>query len=291
MFDTTALEMITGVFGIGAVATMVAKMLLVRVFTLSTIAVVFVPLERLIPYRPKQRLFRPHWGLDFMHFLVGGVLIILFIRGTLLLMPYFMGWMDLYSSPLSLRGLPGWAQFLVYELGWTGLGYWLHRLMHSWAPLWRMHSIHESSQELDWLAAFRMHWLEPPLFHLLTIMPLFIIFQLDYPVAVAYTLYSYVHAHVQHANVVLPLGPLKYFFPSPDFHRWHHAADPVPGSQGTRNYGAYPFWDVLFGTLHVPTERPATYGNGKGVPMDYFAQQAYPFGLHEAVLNWERSFW
>jgi len=227
--------------------------------------------------------------MDFLHFFIGGILIIVFIRGTITVMPYVMGWMDLYNSPLSLRAAPGWVQFLVFELSWTGLGYWLHRLMHSWGPLWRMHSIHESSQELDWLAAFRMHWLEPPLFHVLTIMPLLMIFQLSYPVAAVYTVYTYIHAHIQHANVVFPIGPLKYFFPSPDFHRWHHASDPVPGSYGTSNYGAYPFWDFLFGTLFVPKERPKTYGNARNVPMDYFAQQAYPFGLHEPVLRFERA--
>src|SRR5205823_3925747 len=108
--------------------------------------------------------------------------------------------------------------FLCFEVGWTLLGYWLHRLFHAWEPLWRIHSIHESTRELDWLSAFRLHWLESPIFQLATIVPLWLL-QIELPVVFAYTVYAYVHAHVQHANVVFPIGPLKYIFPTPGFHR------------------------------------------------------------------------
>jgi sterol desaturase/sphingolipid hydroxylase (fatty acid hydroxylase superfamily) len=257
------------------------------------IAVVFVPLERLIPFRPKQRLFRRYLGLDLLHYFLGGIFILIFVRLTYFGMPYVAKWSGLHASRISVAHLPGWEQFLVFELSATFLGYWVHRLEHAWAPLWRMHSIHESTRELDWLSAFRLHPLEPVMFQVLTIIPLWL-FQMKLPVAFAYTMYSYVTAHVQHANVVFPIGPLKYIFPTPEFHRWHHARLRNPDgteSPMLKNFGQYPFWDLLFGTFYLPEGRPLDYGSSDGdkVPTDYWAQMLYPFGGHEAVLAWESA--
>jgi sterol desaturase/sphingolipid hydroxylase (fatty acid hydroxylase superfamily) len=264
--------------------------LLKRAMQMLAIAVVFVPLERLIPFHPGQRLFRKRLGLDLLHFFAGGVFIIVIVHVTYKVMPVIANWSGIHASPISVRRLPPWGQFLAFEAGWTFLGYWLHRLEHTWKPLWRLHSIHESTQELDWLSAFRLHPLEPVLFQVLTIVPLWF-FGMSVPVAVAYKIYSYIFAHVQHSNVVFPIGPLKYILPTPAFHRWHHAR--VFDANGKavrsfRNFAEYPIWDLMFGTFELPDERPTAYGNApSSLPMDYLAQLAYPFGAHEAVLRWE----
>jgi sterol desaturase/sphingolipid hydroxylase (fatty acid hydroxylase superfamily) len=260
-----------------------------RAMQMLLIAVVFVPLERLIPFHPGQRLFRKRLGLDFLHFYAGGLFIIIVVYGTYMLAPGLSAWAGIHASPISVRHLPIWGQFLVFEGSWTFLGYWVHRLEHTWAPLWRLHSIHESTQELDWLSAFRLHPLEPVLFQVLTIVPLWF-FGMSVPAAVAYKIYSYVFAHVQHSNIVFPIGPLKYILPTPAFHRWHHAR--VYNAEGKairsfRNFSEYPIWDILFGTFELPDERPTVYGNAPYVPMDYLAQLAYPFGADKAVLAWE----
>jgi len=266
--------------------------LLMRVVLFLSIAVVFVPLERLIPFHVKQRLFRKHLGLDLLHFFVGGIFIVLFVRVTYFLLPMISRWAGVHASPISVRKLPIWQQFLIFEASWTFLGYWVHRFEHKWKPLWRLHSIHESTEELDWLSAFRLHPFEPALFQLTTIIPLWF-FGMDLPVAIAYRIFGYVFAHVQHSNVVFPIGPLKYILPTPEFHRWHHAR--VVDANGKqvrsfRNFSEYPIWDILFGTFYLPAERPTAYGNARGVPMDYLAQLAYPFGGHQWVLAQKQRF-
>jgi sterol desaturase/sphingolipid hydroxylase (fatty acid hydroxylase superfamily) len=290
VLDTAGIDAVTSTLGLGAAVGLAIKLFVGRLWLLGGIAIVFVPLERLIPFRRGQRLIRKNLWTDFIHAFLGGIFIVLFIRVTYLLLPTVMGWTSMYESPLSAKHLPGWAQFLLFEAGWTFLGYWVHRFEHAWGPLWRLHSIHESNQELDWLSAFRLHWLEPALFHVTTIIPLWL-FQISAPAVVAYTVFAYVTAHIQHSNIIFPMGPLKYVFPSPMFHRWHHASDPVKGGQGTSNYSEYPLWDWMFGTLHLPKEAPTQYGNAPDVPTDVLAQLAYPFGWHEAVLRWERTFW
>jgi sterol desaturase/sphingolipid hydroxylase (fatty acid hydroxylase superfamily) len=268
-------------------------LLFLRLEQFAVIAVVFIPLERLFPFHPKQRLFRAQMILDLLHYFVGGIIIIVFVWLTYNIMPIIFGWAGNYVSPLSLAHLPGWAQFVVFEAGWTFLGYWLHRFMHVWGPLWRFHSIHESPPELDWLSSFRLHPLVPILFQVLTIMPLWLL-EVHQPVAMAYTIYAYVTAHVQHANVVFPIGPLKYILPTPEFHRWHHSRARNPDGSETLvlvNFGQYPIWDLLFGTFYLPANRPTEYGNidSDRIPTSYIAQLAYPFGAHGRVLAWKRS--
>lgn len=258
-----------------------------RTLQMAAIAVVFIPLERLIPFHPGQRLFRKYLWLDLLHYFVGGIFIIIFVTITYRAMPYITGWLGIGKPPISLAHLPGWVQFIIFEACWTFLGYWLHRLEHEWLPLWRLHAIHESNEEIDWLSAFRVHPLEPALFQILTIVPLWFL-GFSRPVAITYTIYSYIFAHVQHANVVLPLPRfMKYIFPSPEFHRWHHAK--IYDANGNRvrsyqNFSSYPIWDILFGTFYLPKERPMVYGVAENVPKNFFAQCAYPFGLHNQVL-------
>ncbi len=62
-----------------------------------------------------------------------------------------------------------------------------------------------------------------------------------------------------HANLNWTLGPFKYVFAGPVFHRWHHTA---PDRGGEKNFAAtFPFLDVLFGTFYMPAgELPDKYG-------------------------------
>src|SRR6185436_20502263 len=137
----------------------------VRIVQFLTIGLVFVPLERLIPFHPRQRLFRSLIRLDLIHYFVGGLFIIVMIRFTSDLMAPITA---AFVAKSPIASFPWYGKLAVWELGWTGTGYWMHRLAHTWRPLWRMHVVHESSKELDWLSAFRLHPLEPFLFHLFT---------------------------------------------------------------------------------------------------------------------------
>jgi sterol desaturase/sphingolipid hydroxylase (fatty acid hydroxylase superfamily) len=262
-----------------------------RLFQFAMVAAVFIPLERLIPFHPKQRLFRRQFLIDLLHYFVGGLFIIAFVRMTYSVMPTLASWTHLPPSPITVKHLPWWQQVLLFEAASTFLGYWVHRYEHINPVLWRLHSIHESTEELDWLSAFRLHPLEPALFQILTVVPLWYL-GMSLPVARWYKIYSYIFAHVQHSNVVFPIGPLKYIFPTPQFHRWHHArVIDANGKQvrSFRNFAEYPIWDILFGTFYLPDEKPTAYGNARSVPMDYIAQLAYPFRAHGIVLAWKRA--
>jgi sterol desaturase/sphingolipid hydroxylase (fatty acid hydroxylase superfamily) len=80
-----------------------------------------------------------------------------------------------------------------------------------------------------------------------------------------------------HANVNIPLGPLKYLFATPQYHHWHHSSEKTAIDT---NYAVHvPLYDKLFNTYHMPDEHwPADYGTVDPLPRTYLSQMLYPFG-------------
>jgi sterol desaturase/sphingolipid hydroxylase (fatty acid hydroxylase superfamily) len=103
------------------------------------------------------------------------------------------------------------------------------------------------------------------------------------PVTLAFVAYRVFETHLEHSNWRIPLGPLKWVFPSPWFHHWHHSFDVLAQN---KNFSPYPVWDVIFGTAYMPADRlPERLGVDAPVPRDYLGQLAYPFGLSGAALR------
>jgi sterol desaturase/sphingolipid hydroxylase (fatty acid hydroxylase superfamily) len=64
-------------------------------------------------------------------------------------------------------------------------------------------------------------------------------------------------------------GPFRYLLASPRFHRWHHADTPELYGKNLANM--FPFFDVMFGTYHVPGICREPMG-AVGVPENNFIQ-------------------
>ncbi len=155
------------------------------------------------------------------------------------------------------------------------LGYASHRLFHSrW--LWKFHAIHHSSEDVDWLAAARLHPLNEIGTHLFQTIPLYLLGFRGAPLAAAIPILTF-YAILLHADLRWDFGPLRYVIASPVFHRWHHTSE----EEGLdRNFaGLFPWIDALFGTLYMPRGRqPERFGViGERVPASLLGQLAYPF--------------
>lgn len=67
-------------------------------------------------------------------------------------------------------------------------------------------------------------------------------------------LFTTVLSNLTHANVKVPIGPLKYILNTPQLHIWHHEND--YHKRGNVNFGdALIIWDHVFGTFYMP-EKP-----------------------------------
>jgi len=171
--------------------------------------------------------------------------------------------------------LPLWAQAAVYLVLSDFMMYWIHRIFHG-QKMWRYHAVHHSAEYVDWTTAYRFHpvnlWLDS---FLVDAVMLF----LGTPMLVLALLapFNSVTAAYVHANLNWTLGPLKYVFASPVFHRWHHT---LPDQGGDKNFGStFSLWDVLFGTFYMPAgQLPERYGiDDPAFPESFGGQLVYPF--------------
>ena len=170
---------------------------------------------------------------------------------------------------------PGGLQ-ICEALVLSGLGaYWGHRAAHTVPFLWRFHKVHHSIQEMDWLAAGRLHPVDQAFTRSCAVLPLYA-FGFTRATFGAFLVFTTFQALFIHANVRLRFGPLRWLLATPEFHHWHHANEPE--AYNSNFAGEFPWIDWLFGTLRLPAGRmPARYGIDDPVPAGYLRQLAWPF--------------
>jgi sterol desaturase/sphingolipid hydroxylase (fatty acid hydroxylase superfamily) len=133
----------------------------------------------------------------------------------------------------------------------------LHRLMHKFNFLWRIHQLHHSASTLTPLTTLRLHPLESLLYQIRSSLIhgicagfsfFYFGFQLDsWQVwgATAWVLvFNFLGANLRHSQVPLSYGPLEKIFISPAMHQAHHGLTTM-----NNNYGSVlSIWDRLMGS-------------------------------------------
>lgn len=236
----------------------------------------FAPLERILPHREDQRLFRVDWKEDLFYFLVSSMMVqvvtfltfapsnlILSQTGNLAAIRAAIGGQPLILQVVEIMVLTDFAQ------------YWFHRVFHRVPFLWGFHAVHHSTRAMDWLAGARMHFIEIVLLRGVTAVPM-LTFGFS-PVALQiYIGIVYIYSSLLHANIRGDFDRIGHFVATPRFHHWHHALE----AEGVdKNFAIhFPLLDRMFGTFHMPPGRwPEGYGVPEQVPRGYVRQFLYPF--------------
>jgi sterol desaturase/sphingolipid hydroxylase (fatty acid hydroxylase superfamily) len=124
----------------------------------------------------------------------------------------------------------------------------------------------------------RFHWMEIVVYKSLTYLPLVMLGvngQVILWIAVVTTLIG----HLNHANLKIDWGILRYVINSPRMHVWHH--DVVLHGKYGQNYAiVFSLWDWLFGTAYLPKdqEQPQRLGfkNMEKFPAGLLPRLIYP---------------
>lgn len=240
--------------------------------TFILLSVTFAPLEKRFPARTNQRVFRPEWITDCTYFIgqylfwSGSSIALLSLFQTQIQSSLPTRFIELAQSQ------PWWLQALeAIVLGDLSL-YWFHRFQHAVPLLWKFHSIHHSAEHLDWLAGHREHPLDGLIMQLAANAPAMI---LGFPLATIGVVIGFrgVWAAFIHANVRIPVGPLKFLIGAPELHHWHHAKQ-----RTSCNFANLcPMIDVVFGTYNCPPDEPPGFGIDEKMPTGYLQQLLYPF--------------
>ena len=243
---------------------------------LLLMAVIFIPIEMVFPKRKNQSTFHEEWRTDLVYFVISHLLIQFF--GTITQQPakFFFGWMGLEEIHIWVQSLP-FAVELLFAFFITDLfQYWTHRVFHNHHFLWRFHSIHHSTENMDWLAGSRTHFIDIFVTRSMAFIPLYVLGFSTITFNV-YVIFMAIHAVLIHANTRINFGFLKYIIATPQYHHWHHCKDP-------KHYGKnfatiFPFIDMIFGTYYLPkNEWPKDTGLLEtNFPKGYIKQTIYPF--------------
>jgi sterol desaturase/sphingolipid hydroxylase (fatty acid hydroxylase superfamily) len=197
------------------------------------------------------------------------------------------GWLMPMSMRTAVATQPYWAQ-VIEMIVLSDIGfYFAHRAFHAFPWLWKFHSIHHSIEEVDWLAAARVHPVDQIVTKGCALLPVFALGFSDVAIGVYMLIYGWQSVLI-HSNVRINFGPLRWLLASPEFHHWHHSND---REARNKNFaGQVPVLDYLFGTLHLPSGRkPTKYGLDQPIPQTYAAQLLYPFRSASASRPERRS--
>lgn len=235
---------------------------------------VLTPLEHLLPIHEKARALRRGWLTDVVHFFFSGI----FIRFGLMLVIWAAATLGAAAVPSALQlGIQSqalWVQVILATII-ADLGFYLsHRAMHRIPALWHFHAVHHSSEEMDWLAAYRVHPVDQIIVKGSSLIPMFALGFSAEAILIASLIYTW-QALLVHSNIRLPLGPLRLLVVGPEFHHWHHANE---REAYDKNFsGQLPIWDIVFRTIHMPGRMPERYGVDEPMPESWSGQMAYPF--------------
>lgn len=240
-------------------------------------------LELGFPWRKDQAVFRRDFWLDAFYMFFNFFIFAIAISGFYKLISVFFGKMGVSTDSLAvidLNSLPVWLQLLLFFVVLDFLQWFTHILLHKYSFLWQFHKIHHSVKEMGFAAHFRYHWMENILYKPLKTIGLMILGGFEPQQAFIVHFISIAIGHLNHANVKVSWGPLKYVINNPVMHLYHHAYQLPKGSYGV-NFGiSLSLWDYLFGTNYIPEESgtiPLGFKGDEYLPKGFLKQFVYGF--------------
>lgn len=246
-------------------------------------AVVLTPAERFAPAQRQPLVFRKGFALDLAYWfgtpLLTRCITAAVLVSVLLLIALCIGFERIPGQLLTggfgpLSRQPAWLQGVEILILADFVDYWTHRGFHR-GPLWRVHAIHHSPEEMNWISSSRVHPLNDLITRSCQVLP---VLGLGFSAISVMTVVPFVAFYVMflHSNVRWDFGPLRWVLVSPAYHRWHHTSD----AEGIdKNFaGIFPIWDVLFGTAYFPRRLPRRYGlAGYQLRDSMLTHLAFPF--------------
>jgi len=160
---------------------------------------------------------------------------------------------------------------------------WLtHIVLHRVPLFWRFHKVHHSVKEMGFAAHLRYHWMENLLYKPLKTVGIMVLGGFEPSHAYSIHFIAIIIGHLNHSNMKITWGPLKYLINNPVMHLYHHAYK-LPKEKGKYgvNFGiSLSLWDYLFKTNYIPEDSghiPLGFTNDYLFPKKFISQNTYGF--------------
>jgi sterol desaturase/sphingolipid hydroxylase (fatty acid hydroxylase superfamily) len=252
---------------------------------LLAISAICLLLEWSMPWRKQQARFRRDFWLDFFYMFFNFYIFSALIYAGLstVVVDAFNGFL-MYAFGIEnlvagfVRSLPVWGILLLGFVVKDFVQWSTHVLLHRVPFLWEFHKVHHSVEEMGFAAHLRYHWMETIVYSMIQYLPLAFV-GIDLADFFLIHLFTLLVGHLNHSNIYLPLGPLKYIFNNPQMHIWHHARDLPADRPNGINFGiTLSVWDYLFGTARIP-------GDGRDIPLGFPGLEQFPKDFKGQVMH------
>lgn len=241
--------------------------------------------EIIFPWRKSQKIFRKGFWIDiiymFFNFFLFSIIIVGFYEAFNKLLYDLFG---IASNSIALIDLSAFSQISQLIIFFITLDFfqWLtHIMMHRFDFLWKFHKVHHSVKEMGFAAHFHYHWMENILYKPLKVFAVMLIGGFEPEQAYLIHFLTITIGHLNHSNIKLSYGALKYIFNNPIMHLHHHASSSSNNFKTGVNFAiSLSIWDYIFKTNYIPNENGDTklgYEGDQSMAKSFIGQLFYGF--------------
>lgn len=253
-------------------------------YGLIVISLLVWGLEMIFPWRKNQRIFRKDFWLDGFYMFFNFFIFSLAVAGFYALIGALNEDLGITMKTLAILDMsawPMWVPLIVFFIVLDFVQWVTHVALHRFEWMWRFHQVHHSVEEMGFAAHLRYHWMENILYKPLKTLGVMVIGGFEPEQAYIVHFAAITIGHLNHANVHITWGPLKYIFNNPVMHLWHHVYDLPEGRRYGINFGiSLSLWDYLFGTASIPKDDAHIrlgYPGVEHMPPSFVQQLTYGF--------------
>jgi sterol desaturase/sphingolipid hydroxylase (fatty acid hydroxylase superfamily) len=226
---------------------------------LTLISLIVWGLECVIPWRKSQGAFRHEFWLDAFYMYFNFFIFSIVINGIYDALAYVFYTYDVTMQSLTviyLEDLHPLIQLIVFFVLLDFFQWITHRALHRFDFLWRFHQVHHSIKEMGFAGHLRYHWMENVIYKPLKTIGVMLLGGFEPEQAFIVHFFTIIIGHINHANLKITYGPLKYLLNNPVMHLYHHAYKLPENRRYGMNFGlTLSVWDYLFKTAYVPEDR------------------------------------
>ena len=256
-------------------------------YFLISISLIIWGSEVLLPWRRNQNRIRKDFWLDTFYMFFNFYIFDVIAFAALVKVTYL-----LFSDFTTILGYKGGVLVDFSNVHWLTqmalffviidfVQWCVHMLLHRVPFLWRFHKIHHSVKEMGFAAHLRYHFVENMVYRPAKYVVVSLLFGFQFE-NIFYIYYiSVLIGHLNHANLNLDYGPLRYLLNNPKMHIWHHAKEFPKSHPNGMNFAiSLSIWDYLFGTSYVPSsgrDIELGFAHDEHYPDSFFGQLIEPF--------------
>lgn len=252
---------------------------------LIVISIAVFALEIMFPWRKGQKIFRKDFWLDGFYMFFNFFIFSVFISGFYKCISKFStDVLALKMTSLSIIDLSDFqpvVQLLLFFVVLDFVQWFTHTLLHRYDLLWKFHKVHHSVKEMGFAAHLRYHWMENILYKPLKVLALMLLGGFQPEQAYVVHFLAIAIGHLNHANLKLDYGPLKYILNNPIMHLYHHAYSLPESFKNGANFAiSLSLWDFIFKTNYVPKRDKNLrlgYSDDAKMPKSFWGQLRYGF--------------